>query len=514
MKKIFNTLSGDVSSSLVVFLVALPLCLGIALGSQAPLFAGIIAGVVGGIVIGGLSGSALSVSGPANAQMAIVAAALTTLPSFESFLLAVVIAGLLQLLFGFLKFGILGEFIPNTVIKGMLAAIGIILILKQIPHIVGYDKDFEGDESFSQIDHNNTFSALITAFNYLSSSAILIGLISITILILWDNQYLKNKKWLKFIPAPLVVVVVGGLLNEWFVSIGSSWALKKDFLVSLPSLQSISDFNQVLSYPNWQEILNKDVWIVALTIALVASLETLLSIEAADKIDPLKRYTPANRELKAQGIGNLISGLVGGLPITSVIVRSSANVNAGAKSKYSAIMHGVWLLLSVIFIPHLLNKIPYSALAAILIMTGYKLAKPSIFKELYQRGWDQLIPFTVTITAILFTDLLMGIFIGIAVSFIFILRSNFKSSVMIVHDNNHYLVRLRKDVSFLNKATLKNTLENIPAHAHILIDVTRSDFIDKDVIDVINDFLQHAHLKHIHTEVKKSQFKTLHQLIG
>jgi MFS superfamily sulfate permease-like transporter len=513
MKKTLNSIFSDIPASIVVFLVALPLCLGIALGSGAPLFSGIISGIIGGIVIGTLSGSSLSVSGPAAGLIAIIVMGLDKLGSFEAFLLAVFIAGIFQIIFGFLKLGLIGDFIPNTVIKGMLAAIGVILILKQIPHFVGYDKYFEGDESFFQADHENTFSILFKMVNSISPLAIIIGLISVIILLLWETKSFKKNQLIKFIPAPLVVVVIGSIINSYFSFVGSNLALKEEHLVFLPMLNNLSDLNNVLPSPNWNEIFNQNVWIIAVTIALVASIETLLCIEATDKIDPLKRSTPVNLELKAQGFGNAISGLLGGLPITSVIVRSSANVNAGAVTKASSIMHGFWLLLSVIFIPTLLNKIPYSALAAILIMTGYKLAKPSILNELHKRGYDQLIPFITTVAAILFTDLLVGVLIGIVVSFAFILRSNYQSAIMVINDDNQYLVRLRKDVSFLNKAELKKILEEIPSNSNILIDITRSDFIDKDVIDVINDFLRHASLKNLKIDIKKNQFNKLHQLI-
>ncbi len=513
MKKLFRTAAADIPAAVVVSLVALPLCLGIALGSNAPLFSGIIAGIVGGIVIGLLSGSALSVSGPAAGLTAVVAVAIGKLPAYEAFILSVCIAGVLQIIFGFLRAGILGDYVPNTVIRGMLAAIGIILILKQLPHLVGYDKDFSGDEAFVQIDQRNTFSELIYSINYLSPVAIFIGLFSIGVLILWERPFFKKNKISQFIPAPLVVVIASVGINSWFIYSGSSFAIEKNHLVNLPVANDFNSFMGFFTFPQWKYAGNPDVWITALTIGLVASLETLLSIEAIDKLDPYNRRTPASRELKAQGVGNLVSGLLGGLPITSVIVRSSANVNAGARSKFSAILHGVLLLLSVLFVPGLLNMIPLSALAAILIVTGYKLARPSIFIEFHRKGLDQIIPFVVTIIAILLTDLLIGILIGMGVGLFFLLRSNFKSSVMMVNDSNRFLVRFRKDVSFLNKPIIKEKLESIPKNSYLLIDMTRADFIDKDIIDVINEFMHHAHLKNILVMVKKSRFKSLHKLI-
>lgn len=433
MKRALQSITADFSASIVVFLVALPLCLGIALGSQAPLFSGIIAGVVGGIVIGFLSNSSLSVSGPAAGLIAIVVLGIQKLGSFEAFLLAAFIAGILQILFGYLRFGSLGDFIPNAVIKGMLAAIGIILIIKQIPHFVGYDKNSEADEALMD-PQGEKFLNLFDIVSNISPLAIGIGIISVLIMLLWETKFLKKYRALKFIPAPLIAVIIGAMINYYFILSNSELALQQEHLVTLPPLNNLSDLNSILLFPDFSAVLNHHIWGIAITIALVASIETLLCIEATDKIDPLKRRTNGNRELKAQGVGNTLSAMLGGLPITSVIVRSSANVNAGAQSKFSAIFHGAWLLLAVIFIPHFLDKIPYAALAAILIITGFKLTKPSIFKDLYRLGADQLIPFIVTILAILFTNLLLGICIGIIISFAFILYSNFKSSLMIVHN--------------------------------------------------------------------------------
>jgi len=513
-KNFFQHAAADIPAAMVVFLVALPLCLGVALGSNAPLFSGIIAGIVGGLVIGVLSGSSLSVSGPAAGLTAVVAVAIGKMPVYEAFLLSVVIAGILQVVFGFLRAGILGDYVPNSVIRGMLAAIGIILILKQLPHLVGYDRDFQGDEAFSQMDRKNTFSELGHMFNYISPAATVIGLVSLALLWLWDQKFFKNKKLFRYIPGPLVVVAGGILLNELFKSSGGAMVLASQHLVNLPVTEDASSFSGLFRFPQWSYLGRLDVWVTGVTIALVASLETLLSIEAVDKLDPYNRSTPTNRELKAQGIGNLLSGLLGGLPVTSVIVRSSANVNAGGKSRLSTILHGTFLLLSVLFIPGLLNMIPLSALAAILIATGYKLAKPALFREFHRKGWDQLIPFCVTIVAILLTDLLIGILVGMGVSLFFLLRSNFRSAVMVVHDENKYLMRFRKDVSFLNKPIVKEKLEAVPEGCFVLVDTTRADFIDKDVIDVLNEFMHHAHLKNIKVEIKKSRFKALHQLIS
>ncbi len=510
MQKIFKNFGADMSASLVVFLVALPLCLGIALGSGAPMFAGIIGGIVGGIIIGSLSGSSLSVSGPAAGLTVVVATAILKLPTFEAFLLAVVIAGVFQVALGFFKAGIIGDYIPSSVIKGMLAAIGLILILKQIPHLLGYDANFEGDDAFIQTNKENTFSGLVESVRQTAPLAIIIGVISLLIQIVWDKFLVKKGKIFQLIPAPLVVVLSAVLINMMFINSAHAWSLQNGHLVAIPVAGSINDFVSFFKFPSLEFLGNLNVWTTAFTIGLVASLETLLNIEASDELDPYKRVTPTNRELKAQGIGNICSGLIGGLPLTSVIVRTSANVNAGAKSKLSTVMHGLFLLLSVALIPNLLNLIPLSALAAVLIYIGFKLAKPSIFKAFYKKGFDQFLPFIITITAILFTDLLSGILVGIVAGLFFSFRSNFKTSVFVVHDSNKYLFRLRKDVSFLNKPILKNKLEEVPANSFVLIDVLRADFIDRDVIEVINDFMKHAHLKNIKVEIKKSAQKAMH----
>ncbi len=502
-----KSIASDLPSSVVVFLVALPLCLGIALGSNAPLFSGLIGGIVGGIVIGLLSGSHLSVSGPAAGLTAIVAAAILRLEVYETFLLAVVLAGVLQVVLGFLKAGVLGDYIPSCVIKGMLAAIGLILILKQLPHLVGYSKDYVGDETFIQRDGENTFSELGKMFSHVLPVAALIGLLSLIIQVIWDKFLVPRHKVFKLIPAPLIVVLAAVGINEWINSTNPGAAIDNSHLVNIPIASSLAEFTSFFTFPDFGALTNLNVWTTALTIALVASLETLLNIEAADELDPYKRVTPTNRELKAQGIGNMVSGLIGGLPLTSVIVRTSANVNAGAKSKQSTIMHGVFLLLSVALIPGLLNRIPLSALAGILVYTGFKLAKPSIFREHYKKGMSQFLPFVITILAILFTDLLIGIVIGCIAGLFFVVRSNFRSAVFVVNDQNNYLFRLRKDVSFLNKPIIKNKLEEVPENAYVLIDATRADFIDRDIVEVIEDFQKHAHLKNIRVELKQSNFK-------
>jgi MFS superfamily sulfate permease-like transporter len=512
MKKYYSHIGPNLSASIVVLLVALPLCLGIALASGAPLFSGIIAGVVGGIVVGLLSGSQLSVTGPAAGLTAIVAVAILKLQVYEAFLLAVVLAGIMQVALGYLKAGVIGDYIPNAVIKGMLAAIGLILIMKQFPHLVGYDANFEGDETFAQADQNNTLSAIYTALNTITPTAVIIGLGSIILLAVWEKPFIKKNKLLQFVPGPLVVVILAIIINSTIEQLSGIAGLESKHLVSLPIAHSTTEFISFFTLPNFSFITNTQVWISALTLAIVASLETLLGIEAVDKLDPLKRVTPTNRELKAQGFGNIVSGLIGGLPLTSVIVRSSANVSAGGKTKQATIFHGILLLLCAALIPGLLNKIPLSALAGILIFTGYKLAKITLFKEFYQKGFNQFIPFCVTIIAILFTDLLIGISIGIAVSLVFIIRSNFKTAVMVVNDNNNYLIRFKKDVSFLNKPIIKSELELVPENANLVIDVARAEFIDKDVIDEVNGFLYHAHLKNIKVSLKTNPSNASHGL--
>ncbi len=512
MKKYYSHIGPNLSASIVVLLVALPLCLGIALASGAPLFSGIIAGVVGGIVVGLLSGSQLSVTGPAAGLTAIVAVAILKLQVYEAFLLAVVLAGIMQVALGYLKAGVIGDYIPNAVIKGMLAAIGLILIMKQFPHLVGYDANFEGDETFAQADQNNTLSAIYTALNTITPTAVIIGLGSIILLAVWEKPFIKKNKLLQFVPGPLVVVILAIIINSTIEQLSGIAGLESKHLVSLPIAHSTTEFISFFTLPNFSFITNTQVWISALTLAIVASLETLLGIEAVDKLDPLKRVTPTNRELKAQGFGNIVSGLIGGLPLTSVIVRSSANVSAGGKTKQSTIFHGILLLLCAALIPGLLNKIPLSALAGILIFTGYKLAKITLFKEFYQKGFNQFIPFCVTIIAILLTDLLIGISIGIAVSLVFIIRSNFKTAVMIVNDNNNYLIKFKKDVSFLNKPIIKSELELVPENANLVIDVARAEFIDKDVIDEVNGFLYHAHLKNIKVSLKTNPSNASHGL--
>ena len=419
----------DLTAGLVVFLVALPLCLGIALASGAPLFSGLLAGIIGGIIVGLLSGSHSSVAGPAAGLTAVVAAQIASLGSFDAFLLAVVFAGVIQIGLGVARAGFVAAFFPSSVIKGLLAAIGIILILKQIPHVVGHDPDPEGDLSFGQPDHENTFTELYATLADIQPGAAIIGLLSVFLLVGWDRV-----KWLKksAVPSPLVVVLLGTGLAVLFRNLGGLWVVEPTHLVQVPVANSASEFFQFLRLPDFSQWKNPAIYLAAFTLAAVASLETLLNLEAVDKIDPHQRNSPASRELIAQGVGNVASGLVGGLPITSVIVRSSVNINAGAESKLSAITHGVLLLVSVAFLATWLNYIPLSCLAAILLVTGIKLASPSLVRQMWAGGKSQIIPFAATVVFIVFTDLLIGVLLGLATSTAFILWSNARRAIRVV----------------------------------------------------------------------------------
>ncbi len=487
---IFSNLKTDLASGLVVFLVALPLCLGIALASGAPLFAGIIAGVVGGIVVGYFSTSNLSVSGPAAGLTAIVLSAITSLGAFDVFLLAVFLAGLLQLVLGFLKAGSISNYFPTNVIEGMLAGIGTIIILKQLPHAFGYDKDFEGDQAFLQADGSNTFSSLMSIFDYLQLGSIVITLISMMIIIGWDKIGFLKK--IKLVPSALVAVFISVALNEFFTLSGSNLAIAKEHLVSLPVPKTIEEFKSILIIPDFTAITNPQVWMVALTLAIVASIETLLSIEAADRMDVQKRFTDTNIELRAQGIGNVISALLGGLPLTSVIVRTSANSSAGAKSKMSTIIHGVLLIISVVAIPTLLNKIPLATLAAVLILVGYKLAKPATFIHFWNKGKYQFIPFIATLLAVVFLDLLRGVALGLCISIIFVLKGNLKRAYIFrkekYEDGDVIHIDLAQEVSFLNKAAIKQTLQEIPDNSRVIIDAKDTVYIAHDILDLIHEF--------------------------
>ena len=493
----------DLSASVVVFLVALPLCLGIGLASTGRpdlVFSGVIAGIVGGLVVGFLSGSQIGVSGPAAGLVVIVLTAIETLGSFEGLLLATFLAGLFQVTGGFLKAGIIGYYFPSSVIKGMLAAIGLTLILKEIPHALGYDKNYMGDQALAQMDGHNTFNEIFYAIEAMSPAAIIISVVSLALLILFEKPYIKQFNIFKFLPGALFVVMSGILLNSVFQGFKPEWVLTGEHLVQLPVADGASEFISFFRLPDFSMLGNPSVYIVALTIALVASLETLLCVEATDKLDPYKRNTPTNRELKAQGVGNMISGLIGGLPITQVIVRSSANINAGAKSKISTMCHGAILLLAAYFIPRFLNLIPLASLAAILLMVGYKLSRFSLYRGMFRLGHEQFIPFIATIVGILLTDLLKGIGIGMGVAIFYILKKNYKHSYHYKKEKDHHretiTLRLSEEVTFLNKASIQATLDEVPHNARIVIDGSHSVHIDHDVLEIIHDFKAHRAPQH------------------
>lgn len=492
----FSKLKSDLPASIVVFFVALPLCLGIALASGAPLFSGLIAGIVGGIVVGGLSGSQIGVSGPAAGLAAIVLTAIGTLGGYENFLVAVVLGGVIQLLFGVLKAGVIGYYFPSSVIKGMLTGIGIIIILKQIPYFFGLDKNPEGDFAFLQVDGENTLTELLKTINAIISGnidlgATVIAFIAIAILILWSNVLSKKGKFFKLVQGPLVAVIVG--IVYFFFTKGSNLNLASEHLVSVPVPESLSEFRDQFAFPNFSVIGRPEIWVTAFTIALVASLETLLCVEATDKLDPQKRVTPTNRELLAQGTGNVLSGMIGGLPITQVIVRSSANIQSGGKTKASAIIHGFFLLISVMTIPHVLNYIPLSVLAAILFIVGYKLAKPATFKALYKAGWKQFVPFIVTVVGIVFTDLLIGIGLGLAVGIVVVLLKSYQNSHFLhIKDesNGKHKIKmtLAEEVTFFNKGAILKELDNLPRNTYLELDVRKTRYLDSDIIEILEDF--------------------------
>ena len=501
----FKYIKNDLPASIVVFFVALPLCLGIALASGAPLFSGLIAGSIGGIVVGALSGSKIGVSGPAAGLAAIVLTAIGSVGGYENFLVAVVLGGVIQIIFGFLKAGIIGYYFPSSVIKGMLTGIGIIIILKQIPHFFGYDANPEGDFAFFQVDGENTFSEIFKSLNNISFGSTIIGLIGLGILLLWSTVLSKKGKIFNLIQGPLVAVVAG-IVYFFVTDSESKYGISASHLVSVPVPDNLDSFLGQFSFPNFNAITNPEIWVVAFTIALVASLETLLCVEATDKIDPHKNVTPTNRELLAQGTGNILSGLIGGLPITQVIVRSSANIQSGGRSKMSAIIHGFFLLISIILIPSLLNKIPLSVLAAVLLIVGYKLAKPGLFLQMYRLGWKQSIPFTVTVLGIVFIDLLYGIGLGLAVGVVVILIKSFQNSHFLhIEDksNGEHKIKmtLAEEVTFFNKGAILKELDNLPKATFLEIDVRKTRYLDNDIIEILDDFTIKAKERDINIKI-------------
>ncbi|AUX46668.1 membrane protein [Sorangium cellulosum] len=488
----------DIPSGVVVFLVALPLCLGIALASGAPLLSGIVAGIVGGLVIPLVSRSQLSVSGPAAGLAAIVLTGITQLRSFEAFALAVVIGGVLQLGLGLLRAGAISHFFPSSVIKGMLAAIGVLLILKQLPHAVGFDKDNFASESF-KADGGNTFSMLGQAMQSIEWGAFILSALSLAILVGWEKSRFAKISWL---PAPLVAVLFAVMGNELFRAAVPSLALDQKHLVTLPIGEGSQGLLSALQLPDWSAITRPEVWVLGVTLAIVASLETLLNLEAVDRIDPWRRKSPPNRELVAQGLGNMVSGFAGGLPVTSVIVRSSANVNSGARTRISAFVHGALLLLAVVFAAGLLARIPLACLAAILLATGYKLAKPKLFAEMYKLGWSQFIPFVVTIAAVVLTDLLKGIAIGLAVGVVFVLKSNMSRVFDVIHEGARVTIRFNKEAYFFTQGKLVALFDRLPSDSHVVVDAQGASYVDHDVVELIRRFQKSAPQRNINVEVR------------
>lgn len=496
----------DFSAGLSVFLVALPLCLGIALASGAPLFSGLVAGMVGGIVIGLLSGSELSVSGPAAGLAVIVADSITGLASFETFLLAVLLAGVIQFILGMVKAGKFSGYFPDSVIKGMLVAIGIVIVLKQIPHALGRDNDYEGEFEFQQLaDGENTISEIYRAIVTFSPGALVISASCLILLILWEKAATKGWGFTRLIPGALAAVLLGVGLNELFAVAMPAWYLgdsAHQHMVQIPQIKAGESVFSIFYFPNFSQLLNPAVYGTALTIAVVASLETLLNLEAADRLDPDRRVSSPDQELVAQGIGNMVSGLIGGLPVTSVVVRTSANIYGGAKTRVSAILHGFLLLTAVFLASSLLNRIPLACLAAVLITVGYKLAKPKIFKDTYKEGFSQFIPFIVTVLGIVFTDLLLGIGIGLVVGIFFVLYTNYQRTFRVVRDGSKVLIKFSKDVYFINKPQLKEQLRELQPGDYVIVDATAASFIDHDIFAMLQGFKETAQRQGITYELK------------
>lgn len=500
----FSHLKDDIPAGLVVFLVALPLCLGIALASGAPLFAGLITGLVGGLIVSWFSGSQLAVSGPAAGLTVIVFNAIETLGSFQGLLVACILAGILQLIFGYLRAGIIGAFFPSAVIEGMLAAIGLILIIKQIPHATGYHNSYEGDESYMKETAHSSFIEMTNALNGVSPGSVIISLVALLLMILWATPWFKKQKLLKLIPGPLVAVIWGVGYNLAATQFAPAWAVDSKHLVNLPVSESSRDFFNNFMLPDLSYLgylANPQVYMIAVTIAIIASLETLLSLEATDKLDPLKRIAPTNRELKAQGVGNIICGLIGGLPMTAVIVRSAASINAGGRTRIACFTHSLFLLLSVLFLAYYLNYIPLPCLAAILLHTGYKLANPKLFSHFYHKGMSQFMPFVITVLAILATDLLKGMAIGMFIGLFFVIKANYSAAISLLQDGSHYVLSFNKDVSFLNKALLRKFILRIEANSSVTIDASKAKFIDHDIMETVDGFLATAPDDNITVEI-------------
>lgn len=498
-----STLRQDASAGIVVFLVALPLCLGVALGSGAPMFGGVLAGVIGGIFVGALSGSQVSVSGPTAGQVVIILTAIQNLGSYEALLVAIMLSGLLQIVFGLLNLGVIADYVPNAVIKGMLAGIGILIVLKQIPHALGWDRDYEGDFHFWEFNGNTIFSDIVKAIASASPGALIIFLAGLAALLLWPSLA-KYSRLFQLAPGPLAVVALGIAVNQLF---GAMWPslqlIDTSHLVNLPIPRNAADFLHQFAFPDFSAITNKAMWSVAVTIAIAGSLETLLSLEAADRLDPYKRISSPSRELLVQGGGNVISGLLGGLPITSVVVRTAANVEAGARSRMSTIIHGLLLLLAVILLPGVLKLTPLASLATILIVVGFKLTKPAVYRAVYSQGWSQFIPFLVTTVAVVFLDLLTGVLVGCACGIFFVIKTNHHDAITVVSQGADYLFRFTKDASFINKNELRRKLRELPDGSRVLIDGARALFVDHDIIEIVDEFRQLAPYKNIRIGVKQ-----------
>ncbi len=493
-------LKHDLPAGLSVFLVALPLCLGIALASGAPLYAGLLSGIIGGLLVALISGSHLAVSGPAAGLTTLVAASIISLGDYQIFLLAVMIAGLFQVTLGILKLGEIANYFPSSVIKGMLAAIGIILISKQIPLALGYDQPDFWTIDFLKLFNSDHFLGSFDNFkHHITKGAILITVVSLILLILLQQPFAKR---LKVVPAPLLVVVVGILTNSLFTNAASDFSLNQTQLVNIPSNIFAS-----ITFPDFSKLFSSaEIWTNGLIIGLLATLETLLCIEAVDKLDKANRITPVNRELIAQGIGNITCGLLGAIPLTAVVVRGAANVDAGGRTKLSAFTHGLFLLLAVLLFPFLLNKIPYASLAAILLVTGYNLTKLKLFRNMWSLGWNQFIPFLITILVILSTDLLIGVSIGLIVSIYFIVQNNFKADYKIIKSTHlgkeTLYIKLNTNVTFLNKVKLRKALDEIPEYSVLSIDGNECNFIDYDILEIVSEYRNKAHDRHIELHLK------------
>jgi MFS superfamily sulfate permease-like transporter len=497
-----NFLRHDGPAGMVTFLVALPLCLGIALGSGASLFSGVIAGIVGGVVVSLVSGSQVSVSGPAAGLAVIVLTSTQEIGSYKGFLVAVVLSGVLQLLFGVLKLGMIADYVPSSVIKGMLAGIGLLIILKQFPHALGRDQDYMGNFAFLEIGGNNTLKDIAAAVASAATGAVIIFVVSLALLLVWEKLANKSRVF-QLVPGPLVAVALGIVLNHAFGEVMPTFKLvQAEHLVNLPVPASVGDFFRQFTLPDFSVIGNASVWKAAGLIAVVGSLESLLSLEAADRLDPYKRISSSSRELCAQGVGNVVSGLIGGLPVTSVVVRSAASVTAGARTWMSSFTHGVLLLVAVIALPEVLKQAPLASLATILIVVGFKLTKPSVYRAVYSQGWDQFIPFITTVVGVVFIDLLTGVIAGLACGLFFVIRTNHHEGITVVNKDLDYLFQFTKNASFINKNEFRRKLRELPNDAHVLIDGTRALFIDHDIMEILEDFRQLAPYKNIQLELK------------